>query len=313
METKQQCLSVIIPVYFNEGSLPALFQELQILEHELLNRFNMNLEILFIDDGSRDASFQELMRIKAQRPATKIIKLTRNFGSVEAGSLGFHYVTGDCCTVIAADLQDPPSQVLKMVECWRNGSKFVVSRRKSRKDPLMTVLFSKIFYLFVRLFVFKGYPQGGFDLMLLDRQMISYLRKISGRVNYQLYSYWLGFAPVVLEYDRLERKHGKSRWTFSKKLDLFINSITGFSAKPLRLMSWLGISVSLLSCCYGSFVFIMAFLAENRVPGFAAVYVLVSFFGGLIVAMLSIIGEYIWRIFELVNKKPTRVIDDTFL
>lgn len=313
MQTLQPCLSIIIPVYFNQQSLPSIFAELLKLEHELLVQFEMRLELIFIDDGSGDNSFDELMKIREKRPETKVIKLTRNFGSVEASSLGFHFATGDCCTVIAADLQDPPSQILKMVGHWKQGSKFVLSRRRSRKDPLTTVLFSKVFYLFVRLFVFQAYPKGGFDLMLLDKQILPYLRNLSGRINYQLYCYWLGFTPTVLEYDRKERKDGKSRWSFSKKLDLFINSITGFSVKPLRLISWIGITVSFLSCCYGSFVFIMAFLSENRVPGFAAVYVLVSFFGGLIVAMLSIIGEYIWRIFELVNKKPTRVIDDTYL
>ena len=149
--------------------------------------------------------------------------------------------------------------------------------------------------------------------MLMDKQILPHLKNLNGRVNYQLYTYWLGYTPKVLESDRLQRKEGRSRWTFAKKLDLFINSITGFSVKPLRLISVIGIFVSLLSFSYGSFVFIMALINENRVPGFAAMYVLVSFFGGLIVSMLAIIGEYIWRIFELVNQKPTRVIDEVLL
>lgn len=313
MDNSQKCLSVIIPVYFNEASIPVLYQQLSGLEEKLLDLYSMRLELIFIDDGSGDRSFAELMRIKAQRPSTKVIKLTRNFGAVEASSLGFHFASGDCCSVIAADLQDPPSQLLNMVSEWRNGSKFVLSRRRSRKDPLLTQIFSKIYYVFVELFVFRNYPKGGFDLMLFDKQILPYLRELNGKVNYQLYLFWLGFRPIILESDRLQRLDGTSRWTFAKRLNHFVNSIAGFSVKPLRLISGFGMLVSIMSFSYGLFVFVIAILNKDRLPGFAAIYVLISFFGGILVAMLSIIGEYIWRIFELANKKPTRVIDEKYL
>ena len=313
MDTTNQCVSVIIPVYFNESSIPALYAELANLETKLQEIHKMRLELIFIEDGSGDGSFEQLMKVRASRPETKVIKLTRNFGSVEASSLGFHFASGDCCSVLAADLQDPPAQLLNMVAEWKNGSKFVLSRRKSRRDPFMSMLFSRVYYFALDLFVFKNYPKGGFDLMLFDKQILPYLKNLNGKVNYQLYLFWLGFSPTILESDRLERQEGKSRWTFSKKFDHFINSIAGFSVKPLRLISGLGIVVSALSFSYGLFVFVMALLNEDRVPGFAAIYVLISFFGGLLVAMLAIIGEYIWRIFELANQKPTRVIDETYL
>jgi glycosyltransferase involved in cell wall biosynthesis len=313
MNDDRKCLSVIVPVYYNEPSLSALYQEISHLESKLAELYNMKLELIFIDDGSGDQSFVELQKIKAARPLTKLIKLTRNFGAVEASSLGFHYASGDCCSIISADLQDPPAQLLNMIAEWQRGSKFVLSRRRSRKDPFLTRLFAKIYYLFVELFVFKDYPKGGFDLMLFDKQILPYLKDLSGNVNYQLYLFWLGFAPTILESDRTERMGGKSRWTFSKKFNHFINSIAGFSVRPLRLISGIGILVSAVSFSYGLFVFVAALLNDGRPPGFAAVYVLVSFFGGIIVAMLSIIGEYIWRIFELANKKPTRVIDECHL
>ena len=313
MDSNKQSLSLIVPVYFNEGSIPALYEEVKKLESDLLATHNMLLELIFIDDGSGDRSFEELMKVRSSRPGTKVIKLTRNFGSVEASSLGFHYASGDCCSVIAADLQDPPNQLLTMVGEWKKGNKFVLSRRRSRKDPLSTKIFAKLYYFAVDLFVFKNYPKGGFDLMLFDTQIPPYLRNLNGKVNYQLYLIWLGFAPTILESDRQERQQGKSRWTFAKKFDHFINSIAGFSVKPLRLISGLGMVVSMLSFSYGLFVFVMALIHHDRIPGFAAIYVLISFFGGLLVAMLAIIGEYIWRIFELANQKPTRVIDETYL
>jgi polyisoprenyl-phosphate glycosyltransferase len=133
-------LTIVIPVYYNEESLPGLFEELLALEKSLLEK-GVDTQLIFVDDGSGDNSFQELLKIKQQRPDTRIIKLTRNFGAVHASKTGFQFVTGDCFLTLAADLQDPPDLILQMVERWQAGAKYVVAARTDRDDPLGSKIF----------------------------------------------------------------------------------------------------------------------------------------------------------------------------
>lgn len=305
-------LSLVIPVYFNADSLPALFGELKNLEHQLLDR-RIDLELIFVNDGSGDASLQELLKIKAERNATKVISLSRNFGVVAATKTGLRFVTGDAFGVLAADLQDPPGQILQMVDHWIGGHKFVVSVRATRGDPLITRLFARLFYTVVRVLVVKGYPSGGYDLMLMDKTMLPHLVGSTKHTNMALYAFWLGFNPVVLYYGRRKREHGRSRFTLRKKLKFFIDTISGFSATPIRLMSLFGVIVAILSFLYGTDIVIGAMLGYVDVRGFATLVALISFFSGLILFMLGVLGEYLWRVFASVNNMPESVIDETFL
>jgi dolichol-phosphate mannosyltransferase len=305
-------LSIVIPVYFNAESLPPLFEELRSLEHALLNQ-GMGLELIFVNDGSRDASLDELLRIKRRRPSSKVVNLTRNFGSVAAVKVGLRYVTGDVFTVIAADLQDPPDRIVAMAEKWLQGHKFVVCVRASREDPFLTRLFSRAYYMIVRRLVASDYPPAGYDLMLMDKVMLSYVAGSSKNTNPHLYSFWLGFKPAILYAPRRPRRHGHSRWTFARKLNYFVDSVSGFSAAPIRLLSLVGIVVALGSFAYGSSIFAAALFGDFEVRGFATLAVLISFFSGLILVMLGVLGEYLWRVLDAVNNKPEAVIDETFL
>ncbi|MBM7866624.1 glycosyltransferase [Heliobacterium gestii] len=304
-------LSIIIPVYYNEGSLPYLYDELVEIEKEL-NKLELELELIFVDDGSTDRSLQELMTIKLKREKTKIIKLSRNFGAVHASKTGYRFVTGDCFIVLAADLQDPPELILKMVRKWLEGHKYVIAVREARQDPFLTTLFARFYYRVLRKIVYKDFPKGGFDVALMDKAFLPYMQKCAKNINPSLYSYSLGFKPCVLEYTRRERKYGKSRWTFLKKLKFFIDSILGFSIVPIRFMSIGGITVSFLSCIYGTLIVVSALFGEKDVPGFATLASLMAFLLGIIMFMLGIIGEYLWRVFDEVNNRPESVIDEIY-
>jgi glycosyltransferase involved in cell wall biosynthesis len=304
-------LSVVLPVYYNEGSLSLLFDELRQVELELLQR-NVQLELIFVDDGSGDNSLRELLKIKQQRDSTRVIKLTRNFGAVHASKAGMQFVTGDCFTILAADLQDPPSLVLEMAQKWLNGAKYVVCARAERNDPAGSKVFAAIYYKLLRFLVVPNYPTGGYDLALMDKVFLTYLRDSSKNINTPLFAYWLGFEPVVIHYERRERVHGKSRWTFSKRFNFFVDSILGFSIVPIRLISMIGIVVSLVSFGYGTIIVINAVRGMADVRGFPTLVALMSFLLGLIIVMLGVIGEYIWRIFDEVNKRPESVIDEIF-
>jgi glycosyltransferase involved in cell wall biosynthesis len=308
---KNKKISIIIPVYFNEGSLPQLFKELGVLESKLSRR-SVALELIFVDDGSGDSSLDHLLRFKKKRSSTRVVKLTRNFGAVHCSKTGFRFVTGDAFMSLAADLQDPLDLVPQMVDRWLAGSKFVICERIGRADPVISKLYSKIFYLLLRAFVIHDYPKGGYDVALMDKAFLPYVINSSKNVYTPLLAYWLGYKASVIEYFRPARKYGKSRWTFRKKLSAFLDIMLGFSITPIRIISALGAIVSIFSFTYGIDIVIAAFLGKVSVPGFSTVVALVTFLLGLIILTLGVIGEYLWRIFDETNLRPETVIEKVY-
>jgi len=301
-------LSIVVPVFFNAGSLPRLFDELVKLESKLAER-TIQLELIFVDDGSKDESLSLLLKFKELRLDTKVVKLTRNFGAVHCSKTGFKFVTGDVFMILAADLQDPPSLVIEMIDRWLLGSKFVICERITRDDPFVSKIFSKIYYKLLRSFVIHDYPEGGYDLALMDNVFMPYLLNSSKSVFTPLLAYWLGFKPDVIHYHRPARGHGKSGWTFGKKFAAFLDVMLGFSITPIRTISGIGAAVALLSFLYGGMVVTSALFHRLPVEGFATVVALITFLLGLIIVMLGIIGEYLWRIFDETNKRPETVIE----
>ncbi|MEE8411042.1 MAG: glycosyltransferase [Acidobacteriota bacterium] len=216
----RRVVSVVIPVYFNEHSLSGLFDELNVVEQQLEQR-DVGLELIFVDDGSGDASLKTLLDFKQRRPATKVLKHTRNFGAGQAVKSGLQCVTGDCFLFLAADNQDPPDLIVQTVDRWLAGKKYVVATRESRKDPFLSKFFAGIYYKLLSLLVVKDYPKGGFDLALMDKSILPYMRNAGKNINLNLFGYWLGYEPELISYERRSRSHGKSRWTAAKKIQLF--------------------------------------------------------------------------------------------
>lgn len=304
-------VSIVVPVYYNEHSLPELFRALQDIESRVLEK-SLTLELIFVDDGSRDGSLRELLKIKEQRAGTKVVKLTRNFGAIHATKTGLQFVTGDCFAVLAADLQDSPELILEMVERWTKGAKFIICERIKRRDPLRARAFSYLYYKLVRFFVVEDYPASGYDLALMDKALLPYLQQSSKNINTPLFAYWLGFRPEIILYERGRRVGGTSRWTFSKRVKFFLDSLLGFSVVPIRFISLVGFLVSLVSFGYGALIVFNALRGKTSVQGFATIVAILAFLLGLVICMLGIIGEYIWRIFDELNKRPEAVIDEIY-
>lgn len=307
----ERTLSVVIPVFWNELSLPLLFEKLGGIEQRL-NQRAYNLELIFVDDGSGDKSLLELLKIKQQRPQTKIVKLTRNFGANHASKVGFQFVTGDCFTTLAADLQDSPDLILAMLDKWEQGCKFVMCTRATRADPFSTRIFSALYYRLLRLFVAKDYPPAGFDVSLMDHVLLPYLKDSSKNINIHLFAYWLGFGHEVIHYHREPRRHGKSRWSFAKRFKFFLDSLLGFSIVPIRFISLVGVIVSLFSFGYGLVILVGAVRGHIQVRGFPTIVALTAFLFGIVIIMLGIIGEYLWRVFDEVSRRPESVIDRVY-
>lgn len=303
-------LSVIVPVYFNAPSLMLLVDRLEAVERTLLQEHGVRFQLIFVNDGSRDASQEVLVAVKARRPEATIVRLSRNFGAVHASRTGFRFVQGDAFVVIAADLQDPPELLAEMVPAWLAGSRFVIAVRESREDPLVSRMYSWIYYRVLRLLVLPGYPSGGFDIALMDRVMLEPMRNCSKNAFTPLLAYWLGYTPTTVYYHRPRREHGRSGWTFRKKVRAFFDVMLGFSVTPIRLISGTGAIVAGASFLYGTSVVINALLGRVPVSGYAGLATLITFLLGLIILMLGIIGEYLWRVFDEVNRRPETVIDE---
>lgn len=304
-------LSIIVPVYFNAGSLPGLFAELLKVEAQLQGR-DIGLELIFVDDGSLDDSLLLLLGFRERRPSTRVVKLTRNFGAVHCSKTGFKFVTGDAFMIVAADLQDPPGLIGEMVERWQAGAKFVICERITRDDPLVSKIYSRLYYKLLRALVIRDYPEGGYDMALMDKAFLPHLLNSSKSVFTPLLAYWLGYKPEVIRYHRPAREHGKSRWTFAKKFHAFLDVMLGFSITPIRAISGIGAVVSLTSFLYGSMVVVNALLGRIPVEGFSTVVALITFLLGLIILMLGVIGEYLWRIFDETNRRPETVIEEVW-
>ena len=304
-------ISVIVPVYFNEKSLPDLFEQLKMVENKLLEK-ELGLELIFVDDGSGDGSLAHLLEFKLRRPDTIVIKLTRNFGAIKAIKTGLKFVTGGAFSFLAADLQDPPELILEMADHWLSGSKFVICARNTRSDPLAKKIFANLYYKVLRTLVLKNYPKGGYDLSLMDKTFLPHLLNSSKSVFLPLLAYWMGYKPETIYYHRRPRKHGRSQWTLAKNLIAFFDIILGFSITPIRLVSGIGLIVALASFFYGSIVVISSFFFQIPVKGFVTIVALITFLLGLILVMLGLIGEYLWRIFSELDKRPDTVIEEIF-
>jgi dolichol-phosphate mannosyltransferase len=301
-------VSIVIPVFNNENSLPFLLEKLQNLNIQL-RTLELQIELIFVDDGSIDDSLSILHDYQEKIPYVRVIKLVRNYGAVNASRTGLKYVSGEVFSILAADLQDPPELIFEMCKEWKNGHRFVICERISRSDPIISRIFARTHYFFFRKLVFPNYPRGGFDIALMDKSMLSSIISSVKSGSAPLLAFSLGYPPKILKYARPARIYGKSSWTFSKKFNFFLDLMFGYSNKPLRMISGLGVLVSFTSFMFAAIVIFNALFNNISVPGFAALAVLTSFLVGLILLMLGIIGEYIWRIYEQVNNRPASMIE----
>jgi dolichol-phosphate mannosyltransferase len=302
-------ISIIVPVYCNELSLFELNNRLLKLKKKLRD-LQINTEIIFVDDGSHDNSFSTLLKIKGNQKFIKIIKLTKNFGVIKAIKAGLSYVRGDAFTILAADLQDPPELIFSMANYWINGDKFIICERLSRVDSLLQKMFAKLYYKIIKKFVIKDFPEGGFDLALMDKIFLPFLINSAKNTYFPLLIYSLGYKPRIIKYKRELRKHGKSTWTFSKRVIAFIDVFLTFSTASIKFISLTGIFISILSILFGCFIIYNGIIGSIKVPGYTTITVLFSFLIGMVIFMLGLIGEYISRIYEEINKRPEFIIEE---
>ena len=300
-------LSLVIPVYYNEMNLHDLYED---ISEKILKHID-NYEIIFVDDGSKDNSYQILEELKEKNSNIVIVKLSRNFGSHAAILAGLNVATGDCVAMKTADLQEPSNIILDMYEKWKNGFNVVLAVREDRDEGIIQKFFSNTYYKIMRKIAIKEMPLGGFDCFLIDRKVVEVL-KLMDEKNSTLMGQilWSGFKTTQIYYTRLRREKGKSRWTFSKKFKLFSDSILAFSFLPIRFMSLLGFVMSVGTIIYMIYIVYSYFVNGINVEGWTAMMLINLFFFGLIFLSLGIIGEYLWRTLDASRNRPTYIIEE---
>ena len=199
--------------------------------------------------------------------------------------------------------------IVEAARHWQAGAKYVLCARSGREDGLLSRLFAALYYRLVRWAAVPGYPSGGYDLALMDKQMLPLMRDCAKNVNTPLFAYWLGFQPETIRYVRQRRRHGRSRWSFRRRITFFLDSLLGFSIVPIRAISALGLAAAVAGMVYGGAVAFSALRGDRPVPGFPTLVSLLTFLIGMVLLTLGIIGEYVWRIFDEVSRKPETVID----
>lgn len=302
-------LSFVIPVYRNEGSLFPTYDKLI----ELVIQLQFQYEIIFVNDGSDDLSINELISLHKKDNNVKVISFSRNFGQVAAVIAGLREVTGDAVVNLSADLQEPIALIHEMIAKWKEGNEIVIGHRIDREDGFIANKASNIFYKLMQ-YVNPKMPKGGFDFMLIDKKALEVLNQIDERNRFfQGDVLWLGFNTAFIPYTRLKRTIGKSQWSLSKKLKYFIDGLLNTSYVPIRLMSFLGICFSFFGFLYALVIVYNRFIHNTPFTGWAPLMIIILIIGGLIMLMLGIIGEYVWRTYDETRKRPIYIIKDKFI
>ncbi|MBO4902175.1 MAG: glycosyltransferase family 2 protein [Lachnospiraceae bacterium] len=301
-------ISIIIPVYYNADTLMMLYDDMR---EKLLHQLDA-YEIVLVDDGSGDESYEVMQKIQALDPANvKLVKLSRNFGEHAAILAGLTQCTGDCAVTKQADLQEDSLLIKDMYDSWKRGNKVVLAVREERDDSAVKKFFANLYYAIVRKCIDKNMPKGGFDCYLLDRQVIKVLEMLDEKNSaLTLQVLWVGFKSEKIYFHRRDREVGKSRWTLSKKCKLVLDSMMSFSYFPIRFMSGVGIVFALLAFLWIIEVIVEFFVIGTPIAGWASLFCLVLFATGLILLMLGMLGEYVWRALDASRNRPPFIIDE---
>jgi glycosyltransferase involved in cell wall biosynthesis len=301
-------LSVVVPVFNEEDNLPSLYQELK----KTLDKERISFELIFVDDGSHDGSLEIIKQLSKNDSRVRYASFSRNFGHEAASSCGFRMVRGGAAVLIDADMQDPPEIIAKMFAKWQEGYEVVYARRSSREGETSFKKFtSRLFYRIINLFSEVKIPVDVGDFRLVDRKVVDVFNHLTERSRFVrgLFS-WLGYKQTVVEYERLPRKGGVTKYNWLRLLLLSMDAIFGFSLVPLRLCILFGIGVIIFSFVIACSIAIQRIFLGLALPGYALLTTGMYFLGGVQLTFLGVIGEYVGKIYREVQARPLYIVKE---
>ena len=302
-------ISIIIPAYNEEESLPILYERMVKL---MDNMKEYEFEILFVNDGSKDKTMQIIKEMREKDKRINYVDFSRNFGKEIAMIAGLDYATGDSVVFMDADLQDPPELIPELVKYWEEGYDDVYAKRKNRKGETFLKKFtSKMYYRVLQSLTNVEIQKDTGDFRLLDRRCVNALKKMreTGRCSKSMFS-WIGYKKKEVLFDRDPRVAGSTKWNYKKLIDLAIDGITSFTTSPLRISTYISIPTFITLLAYFIYVIVKSIVTHTAIQAFQAIILLVLFFSGIQILLFGIIGEYLGRIFNESKNRPLYLVNE---
>lgn len=301
-------VSLVIPVYYNEDNLRPLYKD---IKEKFIDKIDYEYEIVMVNDGSKDKSYEVMKELAGIDPNVKIISLSRNFGSHAAILCGISHCTGDCAVIKAADLQEPTELILEMVEAWKEGSNVVLAVRDGRDESKTQTFFANFYYKLVQKTALPQMPDEGFDVYLIDRKVITVLKNLDEK-NSALTGQilWSGFKTEQVFYRRLSREIGTSKWTLKKKIRLVMDTLFSFTSLPITAVLLCGTFSVIGALIWAIVVLAAKMTGAIEVSGWTTLFIFNLFSFGVIMMTLGILGEYLWRTFDASRNRPPYIIED---
>ena len=302
-------ISIIIPAYNEEEALPALMERITKFADDTKD---YDFEFLFVNDGSKDRTIELIKEYREKDKRVCYVDFARNFGKETAMKAGIDYATGDAVVFLDADLQDPPEIITEMIKYWEEGYDDVYAQRKSRKgETWMKKFTSKMYYKVLQDLTNVPIQKDTGDFRLLDRRCVNALKvmKESQRNSKSMFS-WIGYKKKAIFYDRDPRVAGKTKWNYSKLINLAIDGITSFTTSPLRISTFIAIPTFLVLFVYFVYVIVKSFIVHQPIQAFQATILLILFFSGIQIMLFGIVGEYLGRIFNETKNRPLYLVNE---
>jgi len=303
-------ISVVIPLYNEEENIDILFKRVI----SALESLKLTYEIICINDGSKDKTLDILIDYHLNNSDIKVINLSRNFGKDIALTAGIDYASGNAVIPIDADLQDPPELIGEMVLKWQEGYDIVYATRKTRQsETWFKRSTANAFYVILDKITKISIPRNTGDFRLLDRKAVEALKRLPERTRFMkgLFA-WVGFKSTYILFERQPRYQGNTKWNYWKLWNFALDGITSFSLLPLKIWTYVGLIISLLSLFYASFLVMRTIFLGIDVPGYASLMVAILFLGGIQLITLGIIGEYLGRVYEEIKGRPLYLVRDLY-
>jgi len=302
-------ISIVVPIFNEEKNIPILYDRLK----KVADAISPNHELIFVNDGSKDASFLELMRLAEKDEHVFYINFSRNFGHQIAVTAGLDYSKGEAVVIIDGDLQDPPELIPELYAKYKEGYEVVYAQRIKRKgESWFKKVTAKLFYRILKKITHIDIPVDTGDFRLIDRKVVECLKQMPEQNKFLRGQIaWIGFKQTGVYFERHERIHGKTNYPFSKMLKLALDGITGFSDKPLAFVTKAGLFISVISFLIILYAIFSHFVLDRTIKGWTSLIISTMFIGGIQLISIGIIGEYVSRINKNVLNRPLYIVGKT--